>query len=126
MAQLKRNSSLSLNKDMPYEIQPHLQRTIKTADVLTDLTVLAEHIGWNYNGVLTGIYFKVAADIWKAVLKVEVASGPKVAYFTNTSLLALVETVHWYCSKGLVSWHHDKRPVRVSKRSGVYSNPHQS
>jgi len=123
MGHVKQNLSLSLNKDMPEEIQPSLQRTIRTADVLTDLSVLAEHIGWHYNGVLTGIYFKVAADIWKAVLKAEMASGPQVAYFTNTTLIALVETVHWYASKGLISWHKDKRPVRVSKRSGFHPYP---
>ena len=122
MGKVKQNNSLSLNKDMPEEIQPHLQRCIPLKDDLTNLTVLAEHIGWNYNGILTGIYFKVAADIWKAVLKAEMASGPKVAYFTNTSLLALVETVHWYASKGYISWHKDKRPVRVSKRYSLRSN----
>ncbi len=123
MGRVKTNRSLSLNKDMPYETGQAEPRVVKTADLLSDLTLLAEHIGWNYNAVLTGVYFKMAADIWKCVLKAEMASGPKVAYFTNTSLLALVETVHWYCSKGIVSWNPDSKPVRVSKRLGIRSSP---
>lgn len=79
-------------------------------------------MGWSYNAVLTGLYFKRAADIWKGTVKVEMDSGPKVAYFTNTSLLELVETIHWYASKGKVEWHHDKLPVRVSKRKVRYAS----
>lgn len=126
MGKVKDRYSLSLNKGMSEEIQPHLQTAVTQADVLTDLSVLAESLGWNYNAVLTGIYFKVAGDIWKAVVKAEMDSGPKVAYFTNTSLNALVETVHWYASKGLVSWSRDKRPVRVSKRSGFHQASRRS
>ena len=121
MSKTKQHFSLSLNNDMPYETEPKLQRTIPKEDELKQLSVLGEYLGWSYNAVLTGIYFKRAANIWKAVLKVEMGSGPKVAYFTNTSLVELVETVHWYASKGYVEWHKDKRPVRVSKRSGVRS-----
>lgn len=109
--------SLSSKEDRPQEIEEPGQRVVPQADALTDLTLLAEHIGWNYNGVLTGIYFKIRGDVWQAVLKAEMASGPKVAFFSNTSLYQLIETVHWYCSKSVVSWHHDKRPVRVSKRN---------
>lgn len=111
--------SLSLNKDSLDERQRAAPRCVAKEDQLTQLTVLAEHIGWSYNGVLTGIYFKRAGDIWKATLKAEMAAGPKVSYFTGSSLSQLVETVHWYCGKGLVSWSHDKLPVRVSKRRGV-------
>lgn len=119
MGKVKQHRSLSLNKDMPYDSVRAEPRTLVRIDALSDLSILAEHLGWNYNAVLTGIYFKRAADIWKAVLKAEMDSGPQVAYFSNTSLIELVETVHWYCSKGLVSWNPDKRPVRVSKRSGL-------
>jgi len=125
MANWKKLSS-SLNKDTPKTMQDKAQRRLLQSDSLTELTLLAEHIGWSYNAVLTGVYFKRAADIWKAVLKVEMASGPKVAYFTGLSLVQLVETVHWYASKGLVSWHHDKRPVRVSKRSYRPQHPRRS
>lgn len=115
--------SLSLNKDRVQEPQEPTQRRAPQSDTLSRTTALAEHLGWNYNGILTGIYFKRAADIWKAVLKMENAAGPRVAYFTGTSLYQLVETVHWYASKGYVEWHRDTHPVRVSKRKGVYSHP---
>lgn len=113
------NSTLLLNKGRGQESERVGQRTLPNSDELTEVTLLAEHLGWNYNAVLTGIYFKRRADIWQAVLKAEMARGPSVAYFTNTSLLALTETVHHYASKGIISWFPDKRPVRVSKRRGV-------
>lgn len=103
------------------ETEYAVPRKVPQEDELTRLTLLAEHIGWNYNGVLTGVYFKIAGDVWKAVVKAEMASGPKVAYYTGTSLYQLVDTVHWYTAKGYVSWHHDKRPVRVSRRKGISS-----
>lgn len=95
-------------------------------DDLLQVSILQEYIGWSYNAVVTGLYLKLDADIWEATLKVEMASGPKYAQFTNTSLIALVETVHWYASKGYVSWRRDKHPVRVSKRRGVYRRRHSS
>ena len=110
---------------MPYPVPSNVQRTVVQSDALSELTVLAEHLGWNYNAVLTGIYFKRKADLWQAVLKVEMASGPKVSYFTGESLYQLIETVHWYASKGLCSWHRDKRPVRVSKSAGVNNSWHR-
>lgn len=118
--------SLSFKKEKPNESVAAVQRHIVDSDDLTQLTVLAEHLGWNYNAVLTGVYFKIAGDIWKAVLKVEMSSGPKVAYFTGTSLYRLVETVTWYASKALVSWDHDKHPVRVAKRAPYRHPPRRS
>jgi len=112
--------SLSFKNGRPSESVPETTRLLQQEDVLTETTLLAEHIGWNYNAVLTGLYFKLAADVWKAVVKCEMAGGPKVAYFTGPSLYQLVETVHWYAKRGYIEWHHDKRPVRVSKRRGVY------
>ena len=120
MGAFKRNYWLSLNKGSVDETEVNRTRAIPTKDVLTKTTVLNEHIGWNYNGVLTGISFRLHGDIWKAVLKAELPSGPKVAYFTGTSLFQLVETVHWYASKAYVSWYHDKKPVRFRKRRGIH------
>lgn len=119
MGKSRKTLSLSLNKDSLDELHPADPRHVVADDGLTQLTALQEHIGWSYNGILTGIYFKFAGDIWKATLKAEMAAGPRVSYFTGSSLGQLVETVHWYCSKGLVSWTHDKLPVRVSTRKGV-------
>lgn len=109
-------SSLSFTKDRPEKSAVEGQRALPIADAVTQLTILAEDIGWNYNAVLTGLYFKIAGDIWKATVKCEMASGPKVAYFTGSSLYQLVETVHRYAAKGLFSWNHDKHPVSVRKR----------
>lgn len=116
MAQRKGNSYLSLNKDWAKEIDGKGQRQVPLSDAVTETTLLAEHIGWNYNAVLTGLYFKRAGDIWKATVKAEMAAGPKVAYFTGTSLYQLVETVHRYASKGNISWFLDKHPVSIRKR----------
>lgn len=108
-------TSLSSKDDRLRKIGADGLRVLPRADGLSELTLLAEYIGWNYNGVLTGVYFKISGDIWKAVLKVELPSGPKVAFFVGISLPQLVETVHWYASKGLCSWKHDKTPVSVRK-----------
>lgn len=126
MASSWQSRSKSLNKDVQNQSKQSRSRNISQADDLSEISVLAEHLGWNYNAVLTGVYFKMHADIWKATLKVEMSSGPKVSYFTGTSLLQLVETVHWYASKGLVSWGHDKMPVRVSRRRFRPATPKRS
>jgi len=112
--------SLSFKKDRPSEPERAQQRAVRDTDELAELTMLAESLGWNFNAVLTGISFRFEGDIWKAVLKVEMPSGPKYATFTGTSLFQLVDTVHWYSSKGRVEWQRDKHPVKVTKRSGVY------
>lgn len=96
--------------------RPHAQTAVPQLDRLTQLTVLAEHIGWNWNAVLTGISFKIRGSLWEAVIKAEMASGPKYSKFTNESLYQLIETVHWYASKGYITWNRDKHPVRVAKR----------
>lgn len=115
--------SLSSKDDRLQETVHSSSRVLPQDDVLTQTTLLNESIGWHYNAVLTGVYFKRAGNIWKAVVKCEMASGPKVAYFTGTSLYQLVETVHWYASKGVVEWHRDKRPVRVSARQPRLFSP---
>lgn len=119
-------SSLSFKKDRPRESVGNGQRVLQQEDPLTELTILKEHLGWNYNAVLTGISFKIDGGLWKAFLKCEMAQGPKIAYFTGDSLYQLVETVHWYASKALISWHHDKRPVWFSKRKPRYHAPRRS
>ena len=122
----KPRSFLSFKKDRLQEIRTAVQQRVPVQDELTELSVLEEHLGWSYNAVLTGVYFKRVADLWQSVVKVEMGSGPKYSTFTNASLPELIETVHWYASKGYVEWHKDKRPVRVSKRSGVHSYSRRS
>lgn len=118
MARIWKYYSLSFKKDRLRKSHGDTQRQVNRDDALSRLSTLEEHVGWNYNGVVTGISFRMRGDVWKALLKMEIQAGPKVAYFTGTSLRELVENVHWYCSARAVCWEHDKLPVRVSYRKG--------
>lgn len=125
MGKLKKNIWGSYKQDSEHGPESTGQRVIRKEDALSSVSVLQESLGWNYDALLTGIYFKVRGDIWQCVLKAELRSGPKMAFFTGDSLVELTETVYWYARKGLISWDHDKRPVRVAKRRGVHPSSYR-
>lgn len=123
MTRRKRQFSLSLNKDMPDTSFPSGQRVLPNSDVVTEISLLEENIAWYHHARITGIYIKVAGDVWKATLKAEMGSGPHVAYLIGNSLFELVATLHEYTKNGYLDWHPDSYPNTLAKRSGMYRRP---
>lgn len=75
-----------------------------------------QHIGWNYNGVLTGLSFYVRDGIWHAVIKADIAGRPMVAFLNVGTFARCVEVCAEYAFRSWLIWKPDERPPRVRGR----------
>lgn len=75
--------------------------------------ILQENLGWQYNGVLTAVTFRVTADGWLAVIKANLPAGPMVAFLNVNNLEDATRVAAEYAGKKQLYWKRDKYPVKV-------------
>lgn len=77
----------------------------------SNMSLLQEAVGWNYNAVLTLVQVKAFRNEWRCVIKAKFHGRPMIAFVHGASFAEACERTVSLADQRALVWHSDKKPA---------------